>query len=208
MVRMKRSGFAVGLGSAGAGAEMADLQGAAGDGVDGGAVGRAIVGEHSLHGDAVAREERGRAAEEGDRGGGLLVCKDFGVGQAGAVIDRDVDVVPACRAADVAGSVGKAAAVVRASAPDPLAGAALDPSELLDVDVDEFARLLALITLGRLEAQPSELAHPDPGQDARDRRERPAKQLGDLGAREPDAAQGGDHGDRPLISAIGHRLGR
>ena len=47
-------GFAVGLGPVGAGAEVADTEGAAGDRVDGGAVGAAVVGEQLLDGDAVA----------------------------------------------------------------------------------------------------------------------------------------------------------
>jgi hypothetical protein len=37
--------------------------------------------------------------------------------------------------------------------------------ELLDVDVDQLARALAFIALGRLEPEAAELAHPDPLKD-------------------------------------------
>jgi hypothetical protein len=77
---------------------MADTQGAAGDRVDRGAVGAAVVGQHLLHGEAVACVERDSTPEEGDDGASFLVGEDLGVGQAGAVIDRDVDVSPSRRA--------------------------------------------------------------------------------------------------------------
>ena len=49
-----------------------------------------------------------------------------------------------------------------------LAGAADDPAELLDVDVDELTRPRPLVADGRLETEPAESAHADPGQDPRD----------------------------------------
>ena len=51
--------------------------------------------------------------------------------------------------------------VMRAPAPP------LDPTEPLDIDVDQLAGPVALVTLGGLETDPAELAHPDPGQDSR-----------------------------------------
>src|ERR1700733_2580567 len=66
-------GFAVGLGSVGAGAEVPDAEGAAGDRVDHGPVGVAVVGEELLDGDSVAGVERHGPFEEGDRGRGPLV---------------------------------------------------------------------------------------------------------------------------------------
>jgi hypothetical protein len=74
--------------------------------------------------------------------------------------------------------------------------------------VDELARAGALIALDRLEAQSAELAHPDALEDRADRRQRPIEQLGDLGAREAQAAQRRHHLDRPLVGAVGHALGR
>ena len=115
------------------------------------AVGRAVVGDHALDGDAVAGVERQRAAQERDGGGGLLVGQDFGVGQAGGVVDRDVNERPsrlAC-AAD-AGGVGASAGARGCWRPvTRLPGAAADPPELLDVDVDQLAGPLAFIALAR-----------------------------------------------------------
>src|SRR5437764_14184439 len=76
-----------------------------------------------------------------------------------------------------------------------LAGATLDASELLDVDVDQFAGDGTFVALGGLEAQASQAAHPDPGQDPRDGRQRPVQQLGDLGSSEAHPAQRGDRLD-------------
>src|SRR5215216_4137400 len=88
-------GLPVGLGAAWPGAQVADAKGAAGEGVNGGPVGRAVVGHDALDGDAVTGVERDGAAEERDRGAGLLIAQDLGVGQAGGVVDRDVHVLPA-----------------------------------------------------------------------------------------------------------------
>src|SRR4051794_763841 len=83
-------GFAVGAGPVGPGAQVAQAHHAASDRVDGGAVGRAVVGHHPLDVDAVAAVERERALEERDRGGGLLIGEHLDVGQAGSVVDADV----------------------------------------------------------------------------------------------------------------------
>jgi hypothetical protein len=48
---------------------------------------------------------------------------------------------------------------------DAFAGAALDAPELFDVDVDQLARPLTLIALGRLEPEAAQTAHPDPRED-------------------------------------------
>jgi hypothetical protein len=149
------------------------------------------------------------AAEECDRGAGLLVRQHLGVGEPGGVVDGDVHVIPADRLAAAAIAVGDRAVVVLAQAvTHALSGAALDAPELLDVDVNELAGALALITLGRLEPEPAQTAHPDPGQDPRDRRDRHREQLGDLRASEPEPAQRGDCFDPLLAGAVGHDLGR
>jgi hypothetical protein len=93
-------------------------------------------------------------------------------------------------------------------APDALAGAALDASELFDVDVNQLTRPSALVALRGLQAEPAEPAHPDPRQDARHRRERHREQLGDFWAGEPQPAQRGDRLDPPLRRAVGDQLGR
>src|SRR6188474_290879 len=80
-------GLAVGLWTVGPRAQMAYCHGATGDGVDGRAVGRAVVGDQALDGDSMAGIERRRAAQERDRGRGLLIVEDLDVGQARAVVD-------------------------------------------------------------------------------------------------------------------------
>jgi hypothetical protein len=83
----------------------------------------------------VTLKERDGAAQEADRGRGLLVGEDLGIGQAGGVVDRDVDEVPARLVASTAGGVGKRACVATAArTADAMSGAADDPSELFDVD--------------------------------------------------------------------------
>src|SRR5919202_750061 len=102
--------LAVGLGPVGTGPKVADAHCAAGDRVDRRAVGRAVVGDQPLDGDAVTREESDRAVHEADGGGRLLVCEDFGVGQSGAVVDSDVHELPAVLVAAAMVSAGALAA--------------------------------------------------------------------------------------------------
>src|SRR3954466_11572117 len=71
--------FAVGLWPIGTRAQVADAENAAGDRVSSGFVRCPVVGEQLLNGDAVALVKRDRAAQERDRGGGLLVGQDLGV---------------------------------------------------------------------------------------------------------------------------------
>jgi hypothetical protein len=120
-------GFADGLWVAGAGAGVTDPEGAAGDGVDGGSVGRSVVGDEVLDGDAVSSVERDGASQEPGFCGGFLVGQDFGVGEPGRVVDRDVDGFPAADVAAAAVGVGSGrVAVAAVSAGDPFAGAAFD----------------------------------------------------------------------------------
>src|ERR1700740_2555498 len=93
-------------------------------------------------------------------------------------------------------------------ASDALAGAALDASQLLDVDVDQLAGALALVAPCGLEPQSSELAHPDPGKDSRDRGERHPEDLGDLRAREAQPPQRRDRLDSLLLGAVRDRIRR
>src|SRR5262249_37613730 len=95
----------------------------------------AVVGEQLLHADTVALEEGDGAPQKANDRAGLLVGEDLGIGQAGAVVDSDMRVLPADLETPHPGRVGSSARV--ASLPvDAVAGAALDASELLDVDVD------------------------------------------------------------------------
>jgi hypothetical protein len=145
-----------------------------------------------------------RSLQESHGGEGVLVGENFDVGEPGRVIDGDMDVFPADDSADVALGVGALAGVVPALAVgDALAGAAVDPSELLDVDIEQLAWASSLVALGGLEAQPAELAHPDPGQDARHRLEGHAQALGDLRAGHPQPSESSDCLDPPPVHAIG-----
>ena len=94
--------------------------------------------------------------------------EDLGVGQAREIIDGDMDVLPAGRLASDAERVGSArAASPVGHAGDPGSRAALDPTPAFDVGVDQLTGPLALIPLRSLEANASESAHPDPGQNPR-----------------------------------------
>jgi len=64
----------------------------------------------------------------------------LGVGEAAVVVDGDVDVFPADASAALPGGVCVGRLVVRVDAVAPaLADAALDPAELLDVDMEQLA---------------------------------------------------------------------
>src|SRR5205814_3646566 len=99
------------------------------------------------------------------------LCK----GDPGSVVDADMDELPAEPFATAA-PVALAAAIASDAVAD-----AVDPAELLDIDVDQLARVLALIAahrIGRLQrAQP---AQPEAAQDARDARLRDAGLARDL----------------------------
>ena len=84
----------------------------------------------------MALVKRDGAAQERDRGAGLLVGQHLGVGQARGVIDRDMHKLPANPVAVKAGQPIKARAPRVGLTPrHTLAGAALDAPELFDVDV-------------------------------------------------------------------------
>jgi hypothetical protein len=91
-----------------------------------------------------------------------------------------MDGVPADAHAPDPGRVGGSQALVVWNASDALASAASDAAELLDVDMDQLARPLALVALDGFQAETAELAHPDPLQDPADRRDRQAQQLREL----------------------------
>src|SRR5215207_8870255 len=152
--------FAVGLGPVGARAEVSDPLGSARDRVQSRAVGGAVVGQQSLDMDAVTLVEADGSAQECDHRRGLLVAEDFGVGQPGRVIDRDVHELPAKAVARAV--IALLGASLRAKDAVPGTG---DPAELLDVNVDQLAWAGTLVASGRLHPEPAELAHPDPSED-------------------------------------------
>src|SRR5207245_2096371 len=140
---------------------------------------------------AVAGVVGNGAAKESDRGGRLFIGEDFDIGQAGRVVDRDVDVFPADGSARNARGVAVDGRVVAPSlaVSDTFAGAALDPPELLDIDVDQLARPVTLVALRGLKAQAPELAHPELPQDPGHRGVRHLQALSDLHTGQPQPTQ-------------------
>jgi len=79
------------------------------------------------------------AAEEGDTVGGTLAGEQFGIGETGMVVDREVQVLPA--GVTVAGP-GLVTEHALAECPEAAA--------LLDVDVQQLTRAGALVATDRL----------------------------------------------------------
>ncbi len=109
------------------------------------------------------------STKERDRRECLLVGKHLDVNQAGRVIDRDVHELPADCLADSPLGIGPLRLVTTAFACDAVPGALVNPAELLDVDMDQLPGPLAFVALGWLQSETPEFAHPDLGQDPRDR---------------------------------------
>src|ERR1019366_3300240 len=87
--------LAVRLRAVGAGAQVADAERATGHCVSDREIGTAVIGDELLDLDPVAAVEGSCAAQERDRGARLLVRENLCVGQARAVIDGDMDALPA-----------------------------------------------------------------------------------------------------------------
>jgi hypothetical protein len=149
--------------------------------------------------------EANHASATKEAGGRLaaFVSQYFGVGEAGGVVDCDVNELPTGDSALLA--VNSRLVTNRAVAGDPMAGTQqADPPELLDVEVDELTWALALIAVRRLQrVEPRALAETDPLEHCRDGRQRHCKDLGDLGRGHPQAPECLDR-----LDAIGRRAVR
>src|SRR5215208_4318970 len=148
----------------------------------------AVVGHDTRYRNAEAGVIGDRRLEEGDGALLFLVGQDLREGDAGSVVDADMNELPASAA-------GLTLLRITGDAMADLAEAA----ELLDVDVDHLAGVLALVAsdrFGRLDIpeprQPSALENPA------DSGGRDAGLHGDVLAGQPLAAQGDD--------ALGHGL--
>jgi hypothetical protein len=87
-------------------------------------------------GDAVGGEEASGSGQEPSAGAGLLIGEHLGIGQAGVVINGGMDEVVARPTSGVAAAVlGGVAAM------DAVAAAGAEPAQLLDVEVDQLARV-------------------------------------------------------------------
>src|SRR5258705_11595583 len=128
-------GLSGGLGRMGVDPDLPDAKLVAGAGEGFRKIAAAIVGHDTLDGDAEAPEVSDRGEEEGDGAFFLLIREDVGTGDPGMVVDSDVSILPA-------GAL--TAAMAGAPAGDAMADA-IEAAELLDFDVDDLARLLALV---------------------------------------------------------------
>src|SRR5260370_31051809 len=103
-----------------------------------GLVASSVVGHYRVEGEAAVLEPGDRASEKAGRARRSFIGQDLGVSHAGGVVDSDVDELPADSS-----NTGGAVAV------DAMSDTA-DTPQLLDVDVDQLARAISLISHDRL----------------------------------------------------------
>jgi len=165
-------GLAVGLRPIGSDAHMSQGQAIAGLGEVLRDVARGVVGHHGLDSDTLAGKPGECTLEESHRGAFSLVGQDLDVGEAGGIVDTDVDILPAYTPSPVSLVAGDAT-------PD-----APDLAELLDIEVQELAGIAPAIALyGRWWwVQGPEFPKPMVLEDASDRRAWQAQSCRDLGA--------------------------
>ena len=122
-----------------------------------GAITAAVVGQQSAHADAVASEEVNGILEEGDGGVGLLIGQDLSEGQAGVVVDGDMQGLPS--------GMFVLAATATVGAPRDL----LEAGHALDVEMQEIAgsgMFVAHDGRGRMQIAPA--TEPSAAQNAAD----------------------------------------
>ena len=130
-------GLAVGLRAIGFGEEMSEAEMVAGGGEEFGAIGWAAIGEELLDGDAVSGVEAEGLVQGVERAGDAFVREETSEGEAGVVVDGDVE------AFDAGAWVAEGAITGGADA------WAMEATELLDVEVDEFSGRGAFVAQGR-----------------------------------------------------------
>ena len=107
-----------------------------------GAVGAAVIGHEALDTDAEGSEVKKGIVEEAPDTEVGFIREDLGKGEAGSIVNGDMDIL-----------VTGAADFIAAVSGDAVAGPD-DASQLLDIHVEELAGMLALIAhdgLGRLQ---------------------------------------------------------
>jgi hypothetical protein len=119
--------LAVGARSVGTGEAVLDTELEAGGAELVGAIAGTVVGEQAADGDAVLGVEGDGGAQEGDGGFALLVGQHAGEGEAGVIVDGDVQSLPAGE--------------LRAAAPPTVApnGDLLIAGHALDVEMEQIA---------------------------------------------------------------------
>lgn len=131
-------GLAIGLRRVGSGADVPDAQHPQHLAEQPGDVAGPIVGHHPLDPDAARPEPAQGANEEACRRSPPLIRQHFHIGKTGGVIDGHMQEVVAHAFTRPAPVAGDAVADTR------------EAGELLDVEMDQFARPLALIASDRL----------------------------------------------------------
>lgn len=108
-----------------------------------GFVAGAVVGHDAIDPDAEAGIVGNRCLENGDCTYRLFVRLDLGEGNARGIVDGDMDIFPAER-----GTVGARIALAGAVSGDAVTNTA-EPAELLDIEMGQLARPVALIAAHR-----------------------------------------------------------
>src|SRR5512143_1425553 len=177
---MKRSALPLVLGVLGLGSEVLELELLASSAEVPREIERAVIGHDAPDLYAQACVIGHRCLEEGNGAGFPLVFHDLAEGDASCVVDTDMDKLPpnAEVTVDHAGL----------SSRDPMAHRA-DPPQLLDIDMDELARLLPLIAADGLRLQSAQFAQAQPTQNAADSGRRDADLGRDLLTRPALTAQ-------------------
>jgi len=162
--------FAVGSGRVGPAADVPEPQGAAGLGERLGDVGRTVVAHHPSALDPLTVEPCKRPSEEADHRWLLLVLQHLDVRQPRGVVDGDMNL-------GVADAVGAPLLAITGDSMAELAEA----GQGLDVDVEQIARPLPLVTLHWwLGFKIPETAQVQPAEGPGDGRERGVQQPGDV----------------------------
>src|SRR4051812_15310951 len=195
--------LAVCLGRIGLGSDVLEAEIAAGGAEGLGTIAGAIVGHHTGDRDAEVRVVGDGGLEEGDRTLLFLVRQDLREGHSGGVVDADVDELPPdapALALTVRSPVMRWP--TRSKRPSFLI------SELFDIDVDQFAGMLALVAANRRGGvERLDAGEAEAPEDAADRGRRDADCGCDVLARPALAAQGFDGRDsgcwRRPVEAMG-----
>lgn len=123
-------------------------------------IARAIVRHHALDADAELSVIGNGGFQEGDRTFLALISQNLHERDPRGIIDADMDELPT----DAVMTVDRARISPGDAVPD---GA--DPAELLDIEVDEFAWVLALVAPDRFRwLQRTQLIQPQPAQNTAD----------------------------------------
>ena len=130
-------GLAVGSGREGPGVAMSQTQLAAARIESPGAVASPVVGEYSPNSDAETTVVVGGCGEKGGRTGGGFVRVELREGDAGVVVDTDVDVFPSGALCTLSSVVGH-----------PVTGP-VEAAEFLDVEMQQVARGAGVHSGGR-----------------------------------------------------------